>query len=262
MYYELYIDVLFLINFMMDSLLLLTVNQMLKCSTTHGRIYLGGALGAGLTCGVIAIPMPAIIKFVTFHAVINTIMIKAGLRIKGKKQFFKAFGLLYIASFLFGGILQALRPYVRIGSLFFAAAVGSYYLIKGIWKFLIGQKELQKKICEITLYTSAGEQKVKALIDTGNGLKDSVSKEPVSVVDKALAKSILTEEDIKNGFRYIPYRTVGRESIMPVFRIRKMCVHLEEDRWVENPVLGVCEECVSEQEEYQMILNPDILGGI
>jgi stage II sporulation protein GA (sporulation sigma-E factor processing peptidase) len=89
-----------------------------------------------------------------------------------------------------------------------------------------------------------------------------VSKKPVSVVDKALAKSILTEEDIKNGFRYIPYRTVGRESIMPVFRIRKMCVHLEEDRWVENPVLGVCEECVSEQEEYQMILNPDILGGI
>lgn len=262
MYYELYIDVLFLVNFMMDSLLLLTVNQMLKCSATHGRIFMGGALGAGLTCGVIAIPMPAIIKFVTFHTVINTIMIKTGLKIKGKKQFLKAFGLLYIASFLFGGILQALRPYVRIGSLFFAAAVASYYLIKGIWKFIIGQKELQKKICEITLYTSAGEQKIKALIDTGNGLKDSVSKEPVSVIDKALAKSILTDEDVKNGFRYIPYRTVGKESIMPVFRIRKMCVHLEEERWIKSPVIGVCEERVSEQEEYQMILNPDILGGI
>lgn len=262
MYYELYIDVLFLVNFMMDSLLLLTVNQMLKCSTTHGRIYLGGAVGAGLTCAVIAIPVPAIIKFIIFHAVINTIMIKTGLRVKGKKQFWKAFGLLYIASFLFGGILQALHPYVRVGSLFFASAVGCYYLIKGIWRFLIGQKELQKKLCEITLYTGAGEQRVKALIDTGNSLKDNVSKEPVSVIDQALAKAILTDKDAQNGFRYIPYRTVGKESIMPVFRIKKMCVHLEEERWIENPVIGVCEERVSEQEEYQMILNPDLLGGI
>ncbi|MGC4018031.1 MAG: sigma-E processing peptidase SpoIIGA [Muricomes sp.] len=262
MYYELYIDVLFLVNFMMDSLLLLTVNQMLKCPTTHGRIYLGGALGSGLTCAVIAVPLPAAVKFIIFHVVINTIMIKTGLRVKGKRQFLKAFGLLYIASFLFGGILQAIHPYVRIGSLFFASAVGCYYLIKGIWRFLTAQKELQKKICEITLYTDAGEKKVNALIDTGNGLKDSVSREPVSVVDKALAKSILTDEDVKNGFHYIPYRTVGKESIMPVFRIRRMCVHLEKEQWIENPVIGVCEERVSEQEEYQMILNPDLLGGI
>jgi sigma-E processing peptidase SpoIIGA len=262
MYYELYIDVLFLVNFMMDSLLLLSVNQVLKCSTTHGRIFLGGAAGAGLTCIVIAVPMPAVVKLMIFHTIINTIMIKIGLKVKGKRDFWKAFGLLYIASFLFGGILQALYPYVRTGSLFFAAAVGCYYLIKGIWRFLTGQKELHKKICEITLYTSTGKKKVKALIDTGNSLKDNTSKEPVSVVDKALAKSILSNDEVKNGFHYIPYRTVGKESIMPVFRIKKMCVHLKEERWVENPIIGVCEEQVSEQDEYQMILNPDLLGGI
>lgn len=262
MYYELYIDVLFLVNFMMDSLLLLSVNQMLKCPTTHGRIYLGGAVGSILTCAVIAMPIPGGIKFILFHTAVNTIMIKTGLGVKGKTQFWKAFGLLYIASFLFGGILQALHPYVRTGSLFFAAAVGCYYLMRGIWKFLVRVKELQKKICEITLYTSAGEQKVKALIDTGNALEDNFSKEPVSVIDKALAKSILTDEDMKHGFHYIPYRTVGKESVMPVFRISKMCIHLKEEKWIEKPAIGVCGEHVSEQEEYQMILNPDLLGGI
>lgn len=262
MYYELYIDVLFLVNFMMDSLLLLSVDQVLKCPTTHGRIFLGGAVGSGLTCVVIAMPVPGVIKLILFHTTVNTIMIKTGLRVKGKREFGKAFGLLYIASFLFGGILQALHPYVRVGSLYFAAAVGCYYFIRGIWKFLIRLKSLQEKICEITLYTSAGERKIKALIDTGNALEDNVSKEPVSVVDKALARSILTDEDMKNGFHYIPYRTVGKESIMPVFRIRKMCIHLKEEKWIEKPVIGVCEEHVSEQEEYQMILNPDLLGGI
>lgn len=262
MYYELYIDVLFLINFMMDSLILLSVNRMLKCSATHGRVFLGGAAGAAAVCVVIAMPLPGILKFILFHTVINTAMIKIGLKTKGKTQFWKALGLLYLTSFLFGGILQALHPYVRTGSLFFAAAVGCYYLIQGAWKFLTRLGQMQKKICEITLYTSAGKQKVKALIDTGNGLEDNLSKEPVSVVDKALAKSMFTDEDVKKGFHYIPYRTVGKESIMPVFRISKMCIHLEKEQWIETPIIGVCEERVSEQEEYQMILNPDLLGGI
>ena len=262
MYYELYIDVLFLINFMMDSLVLLSVNQMLKCPTTHGRIFLGGAIGAGATCAVIAMPLPGIIKFVLFHTVINTGMIKIGLRVKGMSSFCKAFVLLYIASFLFGGLLQALHPYIRTGSLFYGTAVGCYYLIKWAWKFLTEMGRMQKKICNITLYTSAGEQHIKALIDTGNGLEDNISKEPVSVVDKKLAKIIFTNEEVQKGFHYIAYRTVGKESVMPVFRISKMCIHLEEDRWIETPVIGVCETQVSEQEEYQMILNPDLLGGL
>ena len=67
MYYELYIDVLFLENFMMDSLLLLAVNRILKCGRAYGRIFLGGALGSALTCLVIAVPFPAVIKLVFFH---------------------------------------------------------------------------------------------------------------------------------------------------------------------------------------------------
>lgn len=42
MYYELYIDVLFLVNFMMDYILLLLVRRMLKCTATHGNIWYGG----------------------------------------------------------------------------------------------------------------------------------------------------------------------------------------------------------------------------
>lgn len=262
MYYELYIDVLFLVNFMMDSLLLLSIKQVLKCHGTHGRIFLGGVLGSVSTCAVTAMPIWAPLKFIVFHAVINTLLIKAGLKIKGKRQFWKAFALLYIFSFLFGGVLQALRPYARTGSLFFAAAVVSYYLIGGIWKFLTSINILHKKICNITLYTCQGEKNIKALIDTGNTLEDNVLKVPVSVVDKALARKILTKEDMKKGFHYIPYHTVEKQSIMPVFRIPKMCIHLDEDRWIDGPVIGICEEHVSEKKEYQMILNPDLLGGI
>lgn len=47
MHYELYIDLLFLENFMMDSLLLLVLNRVLKCKSNWQRIFLGGGLEAG-----------------------------------------------------------------------------------------------------------------------------------------------------------------------------------------------------------------------
>ena len=46
LYYELYIDVYFRINLVMDYLLLLLVRSILKCTATHLRMLLGGLTGA------------------------------------------------------------------------------------------------------------------------------------------------------------------------------------------------------------------------
>ena len=57
MHYELYIDLLFLENFMMDSLLLLVLNRVLKCKSNWQRIFLGGGLGSGMMClGIVVDP--------------------------------------------------------------------------------------------------------------------------------------------------------------------------------------------------------------
>lgn len=52
MYYELYVDIFFMVNFMMDTILLLIVKKMILCSVSYGRILLGAATGAMLTCVV------------------------------------------------------------------------------------------------------------------------------------------------------------------------------------------------------------------
>ena len=57
MYYELYIDVLFLVNFMMDYILLLLVRKMLKCTATHGNVFMGAMTGSFLTCLIIVLPI-------------------------------------------------------------------------------------------------------------------------------------------------------------------------------------------------------------
>ena len=50
---------------------------------------------------------------------------------------------------------------------------------------------------------------------------------------------------------------------MKVFRIDKMCVHAGRDggdRWIQKPLFGVGEERLSQNKEYEIILNPGILS--
>ena len=129
MYYELYIDVLFLINFMMDSLLLMAVKKVLRCPVKNGRVFVGSGLGAVLTCVLVALPLPTAVRLLAYYAGIPSMMIRVGLDIRKGRQFWKAFGLLYVSAFLMGGMLQILRPWVRTGSIFFASAVPIYYLM-------------------------------------------------------------------------------------------------------------------------------------
>ena len=120
MYYELYIDVLFLVNFMMDYILLLITRKIIKSKISYGNICLGALVGSVLTCVVAAIPVPyTFIKFILFHAVINVVMIKIGLRIRWNRDFLRALITLYISGFLVGGVFSCLDQYVKTGSLFF-----------------------------------------------------------------------------------------------------------------------------------------------
>ena len=109
MRYELYIDVFFLVNVTMDCFLLAAVRKMLGSRVSYGRVFLGALSGAFLTCLIVMLPIPyASVKFILFHSLTNAVMIKAGLGIKGKREFLQAFILLYISGFLTGGVFQFL----------------------------------------------------------------------------------------------------------------------------------------------------------
>lgn len=259
MYYELYVDVLFLVNFMMDYFLLLLLKKMLKCTATHGRLLFGAMTGSFLTCILIILPIRySILKFVLFHTIVNTCMIQAGLKIKGVRSFVKAYFLLYISSFLLGGVIQSLHAYVRLGSLFFAIAVLGYYIVSKLWDVLAAVQKRNQFLCEVDLYLGERICHVKGIIDSGNGLYDPISKKPVNILDKAIAREFLGEQKLW-GVKYIPYHSIGKkEGVLLAVKIDKMCVHSEQDIWVKEPLIGVSEETVAAEGEYQMILNPNL----
>ena len=259
MYYELYVDVLFLVNFLMDYLLLLLARKMLKCTATHGNVCLGAALGSLLTCIIVVLPIPyAFLKFILFHMFVNTFMIRVGLKIKNMKSFVKAYVLLYIGGFLLGGVMQAVNQYIRVGSLFFAIAVGGYFVVSKLWDFIASVQKINQYHCKVDLYLGEKKCQVEGIIDTGNGLRDPISKQPVSILDKTAARQFFGEEKMSR-VRYIPYHSIGKkEGLLLAVKIDRMCIYGENECWVEEPLIGVSEETISAEGEYQLILNPNL----
>ena len=259
MYYELYVDVFFLVNFMMDYILLLIVRRMLQCTATHGRICIGAAIGSLLTCVVMILPIPYIVvKLILFHVFVNTCMIRVGLKIKSIRSFLKAIIMLYIGSILLGGIMEVFRQYVRVGSFFLVVAIIGYYFVLGIWKFVSYMQRWNQCHCKVELYLGTKKYQIKGLIDTGNGLRDPISGKPVHILDRATAKRFFGEEYLKD-VRYVPYQSIGKKTgVLPAVQFERMCVWKDTQCWVEKPLIAISEETISVGGEYEMILNPNV----
>lgn len=267
MEYGLYIDIFFLENFMMDYLLLLLVRKVLKSTAAPGNIALGALIGSLLFCIVLVLPLPfPAVKFLLFHIVVNTVMIKCGLKIPWGKELVKALGFLYICAFLLGGIMEHLLQYadwMQVGSLFFALAVGSYYGAGGVL-FLL-ELAIRKRSCyyKADLYWEGNILTVPAIVDTGNSLRDPVSADPVSIIDSFAAQKLF-EGRLPEKIRYIPYHSVGKKSgILMAVRLDQICIHegrnrRKERRWIEQPLVAVSEDELSSDGTYRMLLHPDL----
>ena len=218
MYYELYIDVLFLVNFMMDYILLLLARKMLKCTATHGNVFMGAMTGSFLTCLIIVLPIShAILKFILFHTVVNTAMIRFGLRIKDMRNTIKALFTLYAGGFLLGGVMEHLSQYAKIGSVFLFVAVAAYYVVTWIWNFFGLYAEGKRYRCRAELYIGEKRYSISGIIDTGNCLHDPITNEPVSILDKKTAVKFLGDEKAEK-VRYVPYQSIGKQGgLLPVF---------------------------------------------
>lgn len=131
-----------------------------------------------------------------------------------------------------------------------------------LWKLISCLLKRYESILCVTLYSENKEMTVNALLDTGNDLSDVFTGEPVSILSVNLAEKISLCPESERGFHIIPYRCVSGESIMRVFHIDRMCVHLTEKEsgevWIENPLVGISSGDISNG-GYDMILNPHVL---
>ena len=102
--------------------------------------------------------------------------------------------------------------------------------------------------------------KVKALYDTGNRLYLSGDSEMVSLISYEAIKSVFDWSQIKDP-RIVPFSSVGNESGLLFAIPIDSFVILEKNLEIKHPYIGIVEQDLSGNGDFQMILHRDIFMG-
>jgi stage II sporulation protein GA (sporulation sigma-E factor processing peptidase) len=207
---EVYIDVIFLINFIMDIILLLIVKIILKSSCKVLRIFSGAAAGAFGACILTVMPdLNGLLQFLLSYVIICLAMICIAFPRTDWRTRGKALAVLYISTFFLGGAMNSLYYYSRVGYYFRELLQGKLFqnldtfhfvvivfitlsltpiLIKTILLFRRGKAELY----QLQLWYKDKSVDLVGLLDTGNHLRDPIYGKPVLVSEYSALKPLLS----------------------------------------------------------------------
>lgn len=214
---------------------------------------------------------------------------------KKKSLFLKQVFIAYLSSFTMGGIGMGIFFYTNIGNVLgnsisnisikiLIASTSMCYITSKIVINLYKKYIIKRQIFyKIKIYFKDKSVELNTLLDTGNSLTDPISKVPVIIVEFNSIKEILSDRvkidfykkreleiesifqednDFKSRLRIIPYSSLGNKSgILVGFRPDKIeVIEQERKKEVSNTIIGIYNDELSKNGNYQGLLNPEIIN--
>ncbi|WFR54996.1 sigma-E processing peptidase SpoIIGA [Anaerocolumna sp. AGMB13025] len=210
LYVEVYVDVIFSINFIMDILLLLIVKKILKCRSSILRMIGGAGTGALGACILAVNPkLNGFLQFLTSYVVICTAMILIAFGFTSLAAGIKAVIILYITTFFLGGVINSLYYHSMIGYYFEELIQGrlfqnrnmAFFILSAVAGgaaaviFVITLKNLRSgelKTYETELSYGGKNIQIIGLLDTGNNLYDPIYGKPVIIAEFSSLEPLLS----------------------------------------------------------------------
>ena len=234
-----YIDVYFLINFVVDTISLSFALQLSRTRRSFGRILLGGAIGALIAVGTVLLPLSGLSYVAAFlGGWILVCVIASGM--SSMRVTLRLMAWFLLLETLIGGIVEALYSQLDYwfkntiqgannGAenrtfLFFAAAI---LIVIGLLRLLGLLFFGGKAISDATLCGCLFGRNIKisCLWDSGNFLTDPMSGAPVVIVKARALRDVLCEsfllgeyeklnEEYREHLRFIPVSGVSGSRIL------------------------------------------------
>ena len=291
-----YIDIIFLENLIMNSIILYATAIILKIRPKTIRIIISSAIGSmyGIITYVTEIQ---IYTSVILKAILAIIMIYVAFNPQNMKKMWKQVAIFYLTSFVFGGVTLYLIYYIKPQEVFIknGVFVGEYILkvimLGAIVAFVtikISLKIIKTKIspkdmyCKIKVKLNEKTIETRAMIDTGNLAKEPITNTPVVIVESTLLEGILpikilnNLENILGGdfsqisdemkekyiskFRCIPFSSLGKQNGMLLgIRADEILVETEEERKISNNIiLGIYDKSLTKRGEYRALIGIEL----
>lgn len=240
---KIYLDLVMILNFFIDFILLLTVSIILKRNVSIIRIMLGAFVG-GISILFLFFDMNSITLFL-FKIIISIFMILITFKFINIKYTLINLFYLYMTSIVLGGFLYLLNiefSYKKVGIIFInnGFSINLIFLIIFspiiLYIYIKQSKNLKynySNYYNIEIIKNNKNYKYVGYMDSGNVLVDNLTKKAVILIDK---RKILF--NIKE-FRLIPYMGVEGNSMIKVIKIDKLIFNNKE---YSDVLLGIMDK--------------------
>ena len=240
---KIYLDLVMILNFFLDFILLLTVSLILKRNVKITKIIMGAFIG-GLSIIFLFFNINSFVLFL-FKLIISILMILITFGFRSIKYTLINLLYLYMSSIILGGFLYLLNlefSYKHIGIIFFnnGLSINFIFLILFspviLYIYIKQTKKLRynySNYYNIEIYNKNKKYKYTAYMDSGNVLTDSITGKSVILIDKRKLLFNIKE------FRLIPYIGVNGSSIIKVIKIEKLVFNNKE---YNNILLGIMDK--------------------
>lgn len=257
MFYELYIDDIFLRSFILDGMVLFITGKICRIyKRTLWQIVaaLIGSIGVILTYLFFS---QYLWYLVANYAVLQPLVLIVAFGKRRIKQYVQLYGVVLLLEMAGGGCMQWLYHTFFQGRFFLLAEIGTLLVFLFLAEVWLYRKSLDEKIYEIELGVGKQVILLKGFYDTGNLLQDPYTGEPVQLVDTEVIKEALLRNGKKG--RMAPFFTLaGKEQWTMLYSIEYMYIHSEKHICIEPAVVGLVEPGVLKGKEYQLIISGHI----
>lgn len=292
-----YLDVILLENLCMNYIILFATGLIAKAKIGKIRLLISSLLG-GIYAVLSFAPILEIYSTLILKIILSITMIYIAFNPKSLKLLLKQIILFYLVSFAFGGCAFCLLYFIRPQDILMRNGylTGTYpikiALLGGIVGFVIvniafklvrGRISKKDMFCEIEIFLKEKSISIRAMIDTGNLLKDPISGMPVIVVEKGKLKELIPQEIVENlngilngenkedmseeakaylpKFRVIPFSSLGKQNgLLLGFIADKIIVKQEEnENKLSQIIVGIYDKYLTKNGAYTGLVGLDIL---
>ncbi len=288
-----YVDIVFFENFILNYIIITSTAMLSKSTIRFKKIAISSAFGSAFS----------ILSYLIEINLITNIALKINLSVI---MVYMAFGksnglkkleqmlIFYLVSFSFGGISFMIINFIKaqdiiingkqllenylVKVVIFSCFLGfvMVVILSKIIKYRNSKKEL---ICDLEIFYNGKSKKIKTLLDTGNLLKEPITKTDVIIVEKQSLTNIISEDIIENissiingrwldarninlyKVMLIPFSSLGNENGLLIgFRPDYIKIYREEEYVIKDVLIGIYDGKLSKTNLYTSLIGLGILN--
>lgn len=245
---KMYIDLFFIFNVIMDYIIIMSTNILLKRRTSYIRMILSSLIG-----GISSLVLFTSLNKIVIEIVSIVIMVLISFGYKGIRYLINNILYMYILSTLLGGIIYLFNIKVS-NSMFLTYLIIIVISIEIMILYIKENKKMRSiynNYYRVDIYFKDREKlSLIGFVDTGNNLYDPYKKRPVIIVHNKYIK--------EDKYILVPYHTINGNGLLKC--IKPDIIFIDGIGYKGNVLIGFSDS-FNFGDGVDVILHKDIMKG-